>query len=108
VPLEVAMTRVLTGPGREGLKYYEAGLDLGLNHDPQESYRLFQGRVVNEYDHMVPEYNLTVIDANRDIAPQREDVRALAQPILERHLAMLSEREDTRRERRRRREVVRG
>ena len=36
------MTRVLTGPGREGLKYYEAGLDLGLSHDPQESYRLFQ------------------------------------------------------------------
>ena len=35
---------VLTGPGREGLKYYEAGLDLGLSQDPQESYRLFPGR----------------------------------------------------------------
>jgi dTMP kinase len=90
------------------LKYYEAGLDLGLSQEPQESYRLFQGRVVNEYDHMIDEYNLTVIDANRSIEPQREEVRALARPILERHLAMLSEREDTRRERRRRREVVSG
>ena len=53
VPLDVAMNRVLTGPGREGLKYYEAGLDLGLSQDPQESYRLFQGRVVNEYDRMI-------------------------------------------------------
>jgi len=108
VPLEDGMNRVLTGPGREGLKYYEAGLDLGLSQEPQESYRLFQGRVVNEYDYMVPEYNLTVIDANRGIEPQREEVRALAQPILDRHLAMLSQREDTRRERRRRQEVVRG
>ena len=64
--------------------------------------------MVNEYNHMVDEYKLTVIDANRTIEPQREEVRALARPILERHLAMLSEREDTRRERRRRREVVRG
>lgn len=108
VPLDVAMNRVLTGPGREGLKYYEAGLDLGLSMDPQESYRLFQGRVVDEYNHMVPEYGLTVIDANRTIEPQREEVRELARPILERHLAMLSQREDSRRERRRRREVVRG
>jgi hypothetical protein len=51
---------------------------------------------------------MTVIDANRPIEPQREEVRALARPILERHLAMLAERDDTRRERRRRREVVRG
>jgi dTMP kinase len=108
VPLDVAMNRVLTGPGREGLKYYEAGLDLGLSMDPQESYRLFQKRVVDEYDHMVDEYGLTVINANRPIEPQREEVRELARPILERHLNMLSQREDSRRERRRRREVVYG
>ena len=69
----------LTGPGREGLKYYEAGLDLGLSHDPQESYRLFQGRVVNEYNHMVDEYKLTVIDANRSIEPQRETRATVSQ-----------------------------
>jgi dTMP kinase len=108
VPLDVAMNRVLSGPGRAGLKYYEAGLDLGLSFDPQESYRLFQSRVVDEYNHMVDEYALTVIDANRQIDPQREEVQALARPILERHLEMLSQREDSRRERRRRREVVRG
>src|SRR5215208_1846569 len=96
VPLDVAMNRVLTGPGREGLKYYEAGLDLGLSHDPADSYRLFQGRVVHEYDRMVDEYGLTVIDANRTIEPQREEVLALAGPILDRHLRMRSERLDAR------------
>ncbi len=105
VPLDVAMNRVLTGPGREGLKYYEAGLDLGLSHEPEESYRLFQGRVVNEYDRMIDEYGLTVIDANRSIEPQREEVLALARPILERHLEMRSQRQDVRRPWR---EVVRG
>jgi dTMP kinase len=108
VPLDVAMNRVLTGPGREGLKYYEAGLDLGLSMDPQESYRLFQGRVVDEYNHMVNEYKLTVIDANRPIEPQRDEVRELARPILERHLKMLSQREEGRRERRQQREVLHG
>jgi dTMP kinase len=100
VPLEVAMNRVLTGPGREGLKYYEAGLDLGLSQDPQDSYRLFQARVVAEYDRMVDEYNLTVVDANRNIEPQHEEVKALARPILERHLAMLAGRQVLSRDRR--------
>jgi dTMP kinase len=105
VPLDVAMTRVLTGPGRQGLKYYEAGLDLGLSREPEESYRLFQGRVVAEYGRMVDEYGLTVIDANRPIEPQREEVLALARPILERHLQMRSQRHDSWRGWR---EVVRG
>jgi dTMP kinase len=93
VPLDVAMDRVLSGPGRTGLKYYEAGLDLGLSSDPQESYRLFQSRVVTEYDRMIDEFDLTVIDADRAIAPQHQEVKALAGPILERHLAVQSDRQ---------------
>jgi hypothetical protein len=57
---------------------------------------------------MVNEYKLTVIDANRPIEPQRDEVRELARPILERHLKMLSQREEGRRERRQRREVLHG
>jgi dTMP kinase len=86
VPLEVAINRVLTGEGRKGLKYYEAGMDLGLSTDSNESYRLFQGKVVHEYERMVDEYGLKVIDADRPIEPQHEEVIELARPILERHL----------------------
>ncbi|MFN0073883.1 MAG: dTMP kinase [Chloroflexota bacterium] len=85
-PLEVAINRVLTGEGRKGLKYYEAGMDLGLSADSNESYRLFQAKVVREYERMVDEFSLTVIDADRPIAPQQEEVIELARPILERHL----------------------
>ena len=48
---------------RNGFKYYEAGLDLGLSEDPNESFKVFQGRIIDEYEKMVPEFALTVIDA---------------------------------------------
>src|SRR6266567_7585175 len=39
VPIDVAVGRILTG--RTELKYYEAGMDLGLSNDPHESFKLF-------------------------------------------------------------------
>ena len=44
---------------------------------------------------MVDEYTDRDRCEIRTIEPQREEVRALARPILERHLAMLSEHDDT-------------
>ena len=58
VPLEEALRRILTG--RPELKYYEAGMDLGLSDDPYESFKLFQGRILDRYEEMVPEFGLTV------------------------------------------------
>jgi len=73
VPLEVAMKRILTG--RAGLKYYEAGMDLGLSDDPEESFRLFQARILEEYEKMIPEFDLTVVDATLPIEAQQEQMR---------------------------------
>src|SRR5437667_2651299 len=39
-PLEVAVHRILSG--RPKLKYYEAGMDLGMSYDRAESFRLFR------------------------------------------------------------------
>src|SRR6266700_5822363 len=41
VPLEEAIRRIMDG--RPTLKYYEAGLDLELADDPEESFRRYQG-----------------------------------------------------------------
>jgi len=84
VPLEVAIGRVLTGAERGELKYYEAGMDLGLSPDPIESYKLFQRRVSDEYDRMVDEFGLTLINAERSIEVQHAEVTGLAQAILDR------------------------
>lgn len=73
VPLEVSLERILSG--RPQLGYYEAGLDMGWTLDPYESFRLFQGKVFENYERMSPEYGFTVIDARKPIPIMQRDVR---------------------------------
>ncbi|MBI1801295.1 MAG: thymidylate kinase [Chloroflexi bacterium] len=80
VPLEESLNRILVG--RPALKYYEAGLDLGWSSDPYESFRLFQGRILQEYDKIVEEYSLSVIDATQPLVKQQRQVRELVEPHL--------------------------
>jgi dTMP kinase len=77
VPLEVSLKRILGA--RAGLKYYEAGMDLGLSDDIEESFRLFQGMIRDRYEEMVPEFGLTVIDATRPIEEQQNQVRTIVE-----------------------------
>ena len=73
VPLETAIGRILSG--RPVLKYHEAGMDLGLSTDPYESFRLFQGRIKDEYARLAEEFGFTVMDATRQIEEQQQLVR---------------------------------
>jgi dTMP kinase len=76
----VALYRILSG--RPKLKYYEAGMDLGLHADPHESYRLFQGRIQAEYERIVPEYGLATMDATLPVESQQRALRDLVRPHL--------------------------
>jgi dTMP kinase len=80
VPLEVSLSRILTG--RTELKYYEAGMDLGLSNDPHESFKMFQQRIVDEYESMVGEFGLTVMNASLPIPEQQRRMRKLVLPYL--------------------------
>ena len=80
VPLDESLQRILVG--RPELKYYEAGLDIGLAEDPYESFRLFQGRILEEYESIVEEFGLTVIDATQPLVQQQARVRRLILPHL--------------------------
>jgi dTMP kinase len=80
VSLEESLERILSG--RPTLKYYEAGLDVGLSDDPYESYKLFQGRILQEYDKMVDEFALTTMDATLPLLEQQEKVREIVEPHL--------------------------
>lgn len=75
VPIDVALKRILAG--RRSLKYHEAGMDLGLSDDPGESFRIFQGRILEEYDRISAEYGLTVVDATLAISRQQAQVREI-------------------------------
>lgn len=73
VPVDLAVERMLVG--RPKLKYYEAGMDLNLSNDPYESYRIFQRRIIEQYDSMVGPEGFIVIDGSRDIETQQTEVR---------------------------------
>src|SRR5512136_3450551 len=73
--LEVSLKRILDG--RPQLKYFEAGMDLRLSADPYESFRIFQGRILEQYLAMSTEFNFMVIDANQPIELQQSVVRNL-------------------------------
>lgn len=81
VPLREALRRILSG--RPELKFYEAGMDLGLSHDPYKSFELFQGRILSEYDEMVEEFGLNVVDATLPIGDQQAKVRKMIEPHLD-------------------------
>jgi dTMP kinase len=73
VPLEVAIGRILGG--RNAIKFYEAGMDLGLSRNVEESFRIFQGRILEEYEAMIQEVGFHVIDATGSIEEQQQLMR---------------------------------
>jgi dTMP kinase len=80
VPIEVSLKRILTG--RVELKFHEAGMDLGLSEDMKESFRMFQSKILEEYDKIAVEFGLTVIDATSSIQKQQSMIREIVKEKL--------------------------
>jgi dTMP kinase len=75
LPLETALGRILEG--RPALKYFEAGMDIGLSTDIHESFRLFQSRVMEQYEMLADEFDFVKIDATRNVHDQQVGVREI-------------------------------
>ena len=73
--LEVSLERILSG--RPELKFFEAGMDLKLAPTREESFRIFQGRMLEKYMELKEEFGFTEIDANLTIDEQQSQVRKL-------------------------------
>jgi dTMP kinase len=80
VPVDTAIERIMVG--RPKLKYYEAGMDLDLSNDPYDSYRIFQSRIIDQYESMVQSEGFTVIDGTSGIEEQQQLVRNRVNKIL--------------------------
>src|SRR5262245_3583033 len=80
VPIDVSLDRLMAR--RVKLKFDEAGTDLGWSANPAESFRLFQGAVLAEYDRLVSEFGLEVIGAVGSITDQQRLVRNVIGPHL--------------------------
>ena len=81
VPIEVSLDRLMAR--RVKLKFYEAGMDMGWSNNPVESFRLFQSKVLGEYDSLVDEYGLSVIDASGSITDQQRVFREMVSRALD-------------------------
>jgi len=57
-------------------------MDMSWADDAEDSFRVFQGKILNEYDRMVDEFGLTVIDASRSIEQQQYETRQLISKYL--------------------------
>ena len=50
-------------------------MDLGLSGDLEESFKVFQGRLLKAYSAMKSEFGMIQINANQPIEKQQETVR---------------------------------
>jgi dTMP kinase len=57
-------------------------MDMNLSHDLTESFRIFQSRILAQYDKIVDEYQLIAMDATKDITEQQEQMRRLVDEAL--------------------------
>lgn len=80
-PLQIAVHRILSG--RPRLKYYEAGMDLGLSLDPVESFRIFQGMILQRYDQMVESDNFVLMDGTQQVHKLQEQMREIVSSRIE-------------------------
>ncbi len=80
VPLDEAVDRITSS--RAKIKYYEAGMDLNLSDKKVTSFRLFQSRILEEYERMIPEFGFQVIDATLPIQKQQKEIRRIINSVL--------------------------
>lgn len=80
VDIDTAVERILAS--RSKIKYYEAGMDLGLSDKKITSFRLFQTKVLEQYEKMAEEFNFKIIDAKQPVEKQQKEIRSLVNSIL--------------------------
>jgi dTMP kinase len=73
--LEVSLDRILIG--RPQLKHFEAGMDLKLSTNIEESFRIFQARLLDQYLAMSVDFGFRVINANERVELQQTIVRQI-------------------------------
>jgi dTMP kinase len=74
-PLEVSEARIRDR--RQEPKHFESGMDLRLSTDPHESFRMFQGRLLEQYLAMSTEFGFLVLDASLPVEAQQGVLRQL-------------------------------
>lgn len=59
-----------------GFDYWESGMDFQEENDVYESFVRYQSRILSVFDHLAPQYDFKVVDANRDVDVVFSDMTA--------------------------------
>ena len=82
VDLESLLPRVI---GSKGLDYWESGMDMHLGSDLYDSFRVYQQRLIEEYEAMAKEYKFDAIETSgRGIEAIQQDLRDRVEPVVRR------------------------
>jgi dTMP kinase len=66
----------------KGMNYWESGMDLRLGADLYDSFKKYQGLLIEEFDKMAMEFQFEVIDARQSPDDIQAALRAKIQPLL--------------------------
>ncbi len=72
IDVDHLLPRVVQG---KGMDYWESGMHLALGDDIFESFKHYQGRLIDEYNSLANEFDFTSIDARRSIDTIQGELR---------------------------------
>lgn len=79
-PVDVLLKRIIAS---KGLDYYESGRDIGLSTDFYESFKLYQSKILAEYDEMKEKHHFITINGTQPVEVIQEKMRMEITKILD-------------------------
>lgn len=78
--LDALLRRIITTRG--GLDFYESGRDIGMSTDLYQSFKLYQSKILQEYERTVDEYNFRVVAADAPVEEVQKQLRTAIRELL--------------------------
>ncbi len=79
IPVKSILKRIIAS---KNFDYYEAGRDIGLSTDFYESFKMYQTRILEEYDKMIEEYDFIKVNGEDSIEKIHEVIKENTSKLL--------------------------
>src|SRR2546430_4462664 len=66
----------------KGMNYWESGMDMRMGSDLYDSFKKYQGLIIEEFDKIAEEFDFQIVDARRPPEEIQEALRACILPML--------------------------
>jgi len=80
MPLDALLRRIITNRG--GLDFYESGRDIGISTDLYQSFKLYQSKILQEYERMIDEYGFKVLGGDDSIDHVQKELRRMLSQLV--------------------------